>query len=64
MVYFEEGAFSETGMAGLKKKGHEMKIRSLIGDVQLIVKDGASLTGVSDPRRGGLSRGTGTAPAN
>ena len=56
MVYFEAGAFTENEMEGLRKRGHKMKERSLIGDVQLIMKDGKNLTGVSDPRRGGLSR--------
>jgi len=64
VVYFEEGTFTEAEMEGLKLKGYELKARSPIGDVQLIVKDGVSLTGVSDPRRGGLSLGTGTTPAN
>ncbi len=58
VVYFESGAFTENEMDGLRKKGHELKKRSLIGDVQMIKKDGKNLTGVSDPRRGGLSRGT------
>lgn len=61
LVYCEKGVFSDQMRAGLEKKGHELKERSLIGDVQLIMKDGSTLTGVSDPRRGGLSRGTGTA---
>ena len=64
VVYFEEGSFTEAEMEGLKLKGYELKARSPIGDVQLIVKDGVSLTGVSDPRRGGLSLGTGATPAN
>jgi gamma-glutamyltranspeptidase/glutathione hydrolase len=64
MVYYEEGAFTGPDMEGLRLKGYELKERSLIGDVQLIVKAGASLTGVSDPRRGGSSLGTGTSPAN
>jgi gamma-glutamyltranspeptidase/glutathione hydrolase len=64
LVYCEKGVFSEEVRAGLLKKGHKLKERSLIGDVQLIVKDGKTLTGVSDLRRGGLSRGTGTASAH
>ncbi len=62
VVYFEDGAFTAYEREGLEEKGYQLKERSLIGDVQLIVKDGSSLTGVSDPRRGGSSRGTGTAP--
>lgn len=59
LVYYEENAFSDEERAGLERKGHELRQRSLIGDVQLIMKDGTSLVGISDPRRGGLSRGAG-----
>ncbi len=59
LVYHEENAFTADERVGLERKGHELRQRSLIGDVQLIMKDGASLVGISDPRRGGLSRGTG-----
>ena len=58
VVYHEEGAFTAAEAAELGKRGHDLKERSLIGDVQLIMKDGRSLLGVSDPRRGGLSLGT------
>ena len=62
LVYYEEGAFTGNEMEALEKKGHELRQRALIGDVQLIMKDGKSLLGVSDPRRGGLSMGTGKDP--
>ncbi len=64
LVYFEKDGLSDDEREGLEKKGHELRERSPIGDVQLIMKEGNSLTGVSDPRRGGLSRGTGGASAH
>jgi gamma-glutamyltranspeptidase/glutathione hydrolase len=59
VVYYEDGAFTGGEAAELAGKGHELKQRKPIGDVQLIVKDGKRLLGVSDPRRGGLPLGTG-----
>ncbi len=59
LVYHEENAFTADERSGMEGKGHELRQRSMIGDVQLIMKDGTSLVGISDPRRGGLSRGTG-----
>ncbi len=59
LVYHEENAFTADERAGLERKGHELRRRPPIGDVQLIMKDGTSLVGISDTRRGGLSRGTG-----
>jgi gamma-glutamyltranspeptidase/glutathione hydrolase len=63
-VYFEEGAFTASEMAELKEKGYKLKKRPAIGDVQLIIRDGAALVGVSDPRHGGIPRGTGMTRAD
>jgi gamma-glutamyltranspeptidase/glutathione hydrolase len=59
LVYHEENAFTADERLGLERKGHELRQRSPIGDVQLIMKNGNLLVGISDTRRGGLSRGTG-----
>ncbi|MBN1163083.1 MAG: gamma-glutamyltransferase [Candidatus Krumholzibacteriota bacterium] len=57
LVYHEKEAFSPPLRADLERRGHKLKERSDIGDVQLILVNERGYYGVSDPRGGGRSRG-------
>ncbi len=57
VVFHESGAFSAELMKGLVKRGHSLRARSAIGDVQLIFTSGLSACGFSDPRNEGLAAG-------
>lgn len=59
LVYFEEGVFPAGLRAGLVKRGHKLKERSVIGDAQLIMVQEGMICGVSDPRHGGKPVGIG-----
>ena len=64
VVYCERGAFDGPLRAELGGMGYTLKERSLIGDVQMIVREGRFLVGISDPRREGMPMGTGEGSRN
>lgn len=59
VVYCEKGAFPDEVARALEARGHRIKERLPIGDVQLITVENEMVCGVSDPRAGGRSLGTG-----
>lgn len=58
-VYVEGGWTDEASIGVLKEKGHEIRRRRDIGNVQLILRsrDGAGYEAASDPRKGGEPAG-------
>ncbi|MBU8923089.1 MAG: gamma-glutamyltransferase [Bacteroidales bacterium] len=56
-VYYEKGMVDRSVIEGLKSRGHIIKERAPIGDAQVIMIQEKEMYGVSDPRRGGSSRG-------
>ena len=50
MIYHEEGAFADRLEKQLMNRGHKLKARSPIGDIQLIIKKGGAACGYTDPR--------------
>ncbi|MCD6379321.1 gamma-glutamyltransferase [bacterium] len=55
IVYHEFDAFTQRLKSELEEKGYNLKERSFIGDVQLIMVKGSFACGVSDPRMEGLA---------
>jgi gamma-glutamyltranspeptidase/glutathione hydrolase len=55
IVYHEFDAFTQGLKGKLEEKGYNLKKRSSIGDVQLIMVKGKYACGVSDPRMEGLA---------
>ena len=56
-VYFEKGTIKKSTLEDLESRGHILVERSPIGDAQVIMIQENEMCGVSDPRRGGSSRG-------
>ena len=58
-VYLEEGWSDEASEKALEIKGHKIRRRKAVGNVQLILrsKDGKGYEAASDPRKGGVPAG-------
>jgi gamma-glutamyltranspeptidase/glutathione hydrolase len=59
IIYHEEGAFSDELKLKLENRGHKLKKRSPIGDVQLIMKKNDTACGYSDHRLPGSAGSAG-----
>jgi len=57
IIYYEKGIFSSQLRKKLEGRGHTLKERSAIGDVQMIMIQEGVVCGVSDPRHAGSSKG-------
>ncbi len=50
LIYHEDGAFTDRLEKQLKNRGHKIKARPPIGDIQLIIRQGGTACGYTDPR--------------
>jgi gamma-glutamyltranspeptidase/glutathione hydrolase len=62
-IFFEPGGLGAAAQEALRARGHELTEREgWSGDVAAIVRQGATLVGVADPRRGGAPAGAAAPP--
>lgn len=52
-IQLERIGFAESLIAALRGLGHEVTLRSPMGDIEAIIRTARGWQGVSDPRRGG-----------
>ena len=52
-IQLERGGFPDSTLTALRALGHEVALRSPMGDVEAIIRTPKGWRGVSDPRRGG-----------
>jgi gamma-glutamyltranspeptidase/glutathione hydrolase len=56
-IQLEQGGFPDATVAAIRALGHEVSLRSLMGDVEAIIRTPRGWQGISDPRRGGAGAG-------
>ena len=59
LIYHEEGAFTDRVKEELMDRGHRLKSRPPIGDIQLIYKHDGNACGYTDPRLYGSAAAAG-----